>query len=111
MNERIRNKINVSNIIAIDYDEFEKFCIKDNLQTFVFQYDNVNAKITVMTIISDEKNKKIISFKYQNYTNVFDKIDVNKLSKHKSYRMQSKRRIKYFYSNLFTICLLLSLKF
>ena len=36
MNERNRNEINVSNIIAIDYDEFEKLCKKDNLQTFVF---------------------------------------------------------------------------
>ena len=84
MNERIRNKINVSNIIAIDYDEFEKLCRKDDLQTFVFQYDNISAKITVMTTIFDEKNEKIkILFKYQNYADVFDETDANKLSKHR----------------------------
>ena len=85
MNERIRNKINVSNIIAIDYDEFEKLCRKDNLQAFVFQYNNISVKITVMTTIFDEKNEKIISFKYHNYTDVFDETNANKLSKHRSH--------------------------
>ena len=60
MNEQICNEINVSNIIAINYDEFEKLCRKDNLQTFVFQYDNINA--TVMKIIFDEKNEKNKNF-------------------------------------------------
>ena len=64
MNKRIRNEINVSNIIAIDYNEFEKLCRKDNLQAFVFQYDNINFKITVITIVFDEKIEKIILFKY-----------------------------------------------
>ena len=36
MNERIRNEINVSNIIAIDYDEFKRLCKKNNFQSFVF---------------------------------------------------------------------------
>ena len=61
MSKRIRNERNVSNIVAIDYDEFEKLCKKDNLQAFVFQYDNISA--IVMTIIFDEKNEKTISFK------------------------------------------------
>ena len=58
MSERTRNKINISNIIAIDYDEFEKLCKENNLQTFLFQYDNISAKITVITTIFDEKMKK-----------------------------------------------------
>ena len=63
MSKQIRNEINVSSIIAIDYDEFKRLCKKDNLQTFIFQYDNINA--TVMTIIFDEKDEKIkTSFKY-----------------------------------------------
>ena len=62
MNERIRNEINVSNIIAIDYNEFEKLCRKDNLQTFVFQYNDISAKITMMTTIFDEKNQKNQNF-------------------------------------------------
>ena len=35
-NEQIRNGLNVSIIIAIDYDKFEKICKKNNLQLFVF---------------------------------------------------------------------------
>ena len=106
MNERIRNEINVSNIIAIDYDEFEKLCKKDNLQTFVFQYDNISA--TVMTTIFDEKNEKIkISFKYQNYADVFDEINANELLKHKSHdhAIKTKKKILSFESiyNLFII--------
>ena len=105
MNERIRNKINVSNIIAIDYDEFEKLCRKDNLQAFVFQYDNISA--TMMTTIFDEKNEKIISFKYSNYADVFDKIDANKLSKYKchDYAIETKNKISFFefIYNLFII--------
>ena len=77
INERICNEINVSNIIAIDYDEFERLCRKNNLQAFVFQYDNISAMITVMTTIFDEKNEKVILFKYQNYANVFDEPDAN----------------------------------
>ena len=62
MNEQTRNEINVSNIVAIDYDEFEKLCTKDNLQAFVFQYDNIS--VIVMTTIFDEKNEKVILSKY-----------------------------------------------
>ena len=63
MNEQIRNEINVTNIMTIDYDEFKKLCKKYSLQAFVFQYDNISA--TMMTIIFDEKDKKIkISFQY-----------------------------------------------
>ena len=62
--ERIRNELNVSIIIAIDYDEFEKICKKDNLQSIVFQYDNINNKITMIIVISDKKNEIVkISFK------------------------------------------------
>ena len=65
INEQIRNEINVSNIIAINYDKFKRLCKKDNLQLFVFQYNNINVKITMMTIILNNKNKIIkISFKY-----------------------------------------------
>ena len=36
INERIRNELNVSIIIAIDYNKFAKICKKNNLQLFVF---------------------------------------------------------------------------
>ena len=65
INKQIRNEINVSNIIAIDYNEFEKLCKKDNLQSFVFWYNNISVKITIMTTIFDKKNEIIkILFKY-----------------------------------------------
>ena len=39
--------------------------VKNNLQLFIFQYDNISLKTTVMTIIFDEKNEKIKNlFKY-----------------------------------------------
>ena len=47
----------------------------------------------MITTIFDEKNEKItISFKYQNYANVFNKIDSNKLLKHRfhDYAIESK---------------------
>ena len=98
MNQRIRNKINVSNIVAINYDKFERLCRKDNLQAFIFQYNNISA--TVMTIIFDEKEKKIILFKYQNYADVFDEINANELSKHRShnYAIETKNKIVFFES-------------
>ena len=51
-----------------------------------------------MTIIFDEKDEKIISFKYQTYVNVFDKIDANKLLKHKSHdhAIETKNKILFF---------------
>ena len=66
----------------------------------------------VITIIFDEKNEKIkITCKYQIYVDVFDEIDANKLLKHKSYDHAIETKSKIFFSNLFTICLLLSLNF
>ena len=108
MNEQIRNEINVSNIIAIDYNKFEKLCRKNNLQSFVFKYDNISANITVMTIIFDVKNKKMkILFKYQNYADVFNEINANKLFKHRfhNYIIETKNKIfsfEFIY-NLFII--------
>ena len=55
MNERIRNERIVSNIIAMNYDKFEKFCKKNNLQLFVFQFDNISARITMITTIFNKK--------------------------------------------------------
>ena len=52
-----------------------------------------------MTIIFNKKNEKIkISFKYQNYIDVFDEINANKLSKHKSYNyaIETKNKILSF---------------
>ena len=63
------------------------------MQSFVFQYDNISVK---MTTIFDEKNKKITSFKYKNYTDVFDEINTNKLSKHKSHDHAMKTKNKIF---------------
>ena len=61
-----------------------------------------------MTIIFDEKDEKIkFSFKYQNYTNVFDEIDANKLSEHRSHDHAIETKNKFFFFefiyNLFII--------
>ena len=52
-----------------------------------------------MTTIFDEKNEKIkISFKYQNYTDMFNKTDANKLSKHRfhDHAIETKNKIFFF---------------
>ena len=60
-----------------------------------------------MTTTFDEKNEKIISFKYQNYADVFDETDTNKLSKYRShdYAIETKNKIFFFefIYNLFII--------
>ena len=97
--ERIRNELNVSTIIAIDYNDLEKICKQNNLQLFVFQYDNVSAQITIVIAISNKNNQiREISFKYHNYANVFDEIDANNLFEHKSYdhAIETKNRIFSF---------------
>ena len=53
----------------------------------------------IVTIISNKKYEIIkISFKYHNHINVFDKINVNKLFKHKSYdhAIEIKNKILFF---------------
>ena len=54
----------------------------------------------MMTIISDKKDEKIISSKYQNYKDAFDKTDVNKLSKHRfhDHAIETKNKIFSFES-------------
>ena len=45
-----------------------------------------------------KKMRKKISFKYQNYANVFDEINKNKLLKHRShnYAIETKKKILFF---------------
>ena len=55
--------------------------------------------MTIMTIISNKKIEIItIQFKYYDYTNAFDKIDMNKLFKHKFYNhaIETKNKILSF---------------
>ena len=66
------------------------------MQLFVFQYNNISVKITIMTTIFDEKNNKIILFKYQNYADMFDETDTNKLLKHKSHDHAIETKSKIF---------------
>ena len=58
-----------------------------------------------MTTIFDEKDEKIISSKYRNYANMFDKTETNELLKHKSHNhaIETKNKISFFESiyNLF----------
>ena len=52
-----------------------------------------------MTTIFDEKNEIIqILFKYQNYTNVFNKTNANKLFKHRfhDYAIETKNKTFFF---------------
>ena len=69
------------------------------MQLFVFQYDNISDKITIVTIISNKKNEIIKkALKYYDYVDVFDKTDANKLSKHRfyDYAIETKNEIFFF---------------
>ena len=60
----------------------------------------------MITTIFDEKDEKIKTlFQHQNYIDVFNEINANKLSKHKShnYTIETKNKILFFESiyNLF----------
>ena len=86
---------------------------KNNLQLFVFQYDNINAKIRIVITILGKRNKSIkilILFKYHDYINVFDEIDINKQFQHRfhDYAIETTNNL---FSILFIICLLRNLKF
>ena len=73
------------------------FDVLTKLLSFVFQYNNISA--TMMTIIFNKKDKKIkVSFKYQNYVDVFDEIDANELSEHRfhNYAIETKNKILFF---------------
>ena len=49
--------------------------------------------------------------KYHDYVDVFDKINVNKLFKHKSHAYVIETKNQFFLSILFIICLLRNYKF
>ena len=108
---RIRNELNVSIIIAIDYDEFEKIWKKNILQLFVFQYNNINAQIRIVTFIKKKNEIIKILFKYHNYVDVFNKINVNKLFEHKFHNHVIETKNKFFFRILFIICLLRNSQF
>ena len=72
---------------------------KNDLQSFVFQYNNISAQITIVITISNKKNEiKKILFKYHDYADMFDKTDVNELFKHKLYghAIETKKKILFF---------------
>ena len=65
----------------------------------------------MITAILNKKSEIIeISIEYHDYTDVFDKIDANKLFEHKFHDHAMETKNGFFFI-LFTICLLRNLKF
>ena len=104
--KRICNKLNVSIIIEIDYDKFEKICKKNNFQLFVFQYDNISDKIAIVIAILKKFHLNIMIIQMCS----INLMQINCLNIDLMIT-QSKRKIQFFLSILFIICLLRNVTF
>jgi hypothetical protein len=85
-----RNKESTKSIdiAMIDKDEFNEICRYENVQACIFEYEEIvqmlNRKRFVARVITEIENEHKLFEKYQDFANVFDKINVDKLSEHDS---------------------------
>jgi hypothetical protein len=81
-----KNRHNVD-ITIISQLTFVKYCKRKNVQAFVLQCNDIlNIEFSMNEFIIEtmmQSSKKILK-KYKNFTNVFDKVNVDKLFKHDS---------------------------
>jgi hypothetical protein len=75
-------------ITMIDKDEFNEICRYENVQACIFEYEEIvqmlNRKRFVAKAIIEIENEHKLFKKYQDFANVFDKMNVDKLSEHDS---------------------------
>jgi hypothetical protein len=85
-----RNKESTKSIntTMIDKDEFNEICRYENVQACIFEYEEIvqmlNRERFVARMIIKIENEYKLSKKYQDFANVFNKMNVDKLSKHDS---------------------------
>jgi hypothetical protein len=76
------------NIVIVDKDEFNEICRYENVQACIFEYEEIvqmlNRKRFVTRAIIEIENEHKLSEKYQDFANVFNKTNVDKLSEHDS---------------------------
>jgi hypothetical protein len=81
-----KNRQNVD-IAIINQLTFEKYCKRKNVQAFVLQCNdilNIEFSMSELIIEAMMKSSKKMFEKYKDLTNVFDKVNVDKLFKHDS---------------------------
>jgi hypothetical protein len=81
-----KNRHNID-IIIINQLTFEKYCKRKNVQAFILQCnDMLDIEFLMNDFIIETmiKSSKEILEKYKNFTDVFDKININKLFNHDS---------------------------
>jgi hypothetical protein len=75
-------------IAIVDKDEFNEICRYENVQACIFEYEEIvqmlNRKRFVTRAIIKIENEHKLSEKYQDFADVFDKTNVDKLSEHDS---------------------------
>jgi hypothetical protein len=75
-------------IVIVDRDEFNEICRYENVQACIFEYEEIvqvlNQERFVARVIIKIENKHKLFEKYQDFANVFNKANVDKLSKHDS---------------------------
>jgi hypothetical protein len=83
-----RNKESIKsiNITMIDKDEFNEICRYENVQACIFEYEKIvqilNRERFVARVITEIENEHKLFKKYQDFANVFDKMNVDKLFEH-----------------------------
>jgi hypothetical protein len=76
------------NIAIVDRDEFNEICRYENVQACIFEYEEIVQMLDrerfVARMITEIENEHKLSEKYQDFANVFNKTNVDKLSEHDS---------------------------
>jgi hypothetical protein len=95
-----RHKVDIT---IINQLIFEKYCKRKNVQVFVVKYNDVldiEFLMNELIIEAMMKSSKEILEKYENFANVFDKINADKLLKHDSqdHVINTKNKMFFFES-------------
>jgi hypothetical protein len=84
-NEEFTKSINIT---IVNKDEFYEICRYENVQACIFEYEEIvqmlNRERFVARAIIKIENEHKLSEKYQNFADVFNKTNVDKLSEHDS---------------------------
>jgi hypothetical protein len=76
------------NIVMMNKDEFNEICRYENVQACIFEYEEIvqmlNRKRFVARAIIKIENEHKLSEKYQDFANVLNKMNIDKLSEHNS---------------------------
>jgi hypothetical protein len=85
---RNKESTKLIDITIVDKDEFNEICRYENVQAYIFEYEEIvqmlNRERFVARVVIEIENEHKLSEKYQDFANVFDKTNVDKLREHDS---------------------------